>query len=142
MKKITWVCLFIAAVICASFLFKQLNDPAYILKSNEKELAEIVENILADGTALHYEKYKNMTILYNAGDGKVCFCIASFGFGSSSSYEGLYYSVDGKAKAYILNTDTVTFTAKGDGWEWQGDGDNTGYTEKIKGNWYRFKAYF
>lgn len=69
------------------------------------------------------------------------FTIGTKGLVPSSSYYGCYYSPDDVPVAF-QNMD-VELTCDEDGvWHWQGDGDNHGFTYKIRDKWYYFQAHF
>ena len=103
----------------------------------EAAVAEILESRSADGIALD----GILSISYWGGDNAIIeFEVYASGLVPSSTYGGIYYSVDGEPSGF-QNVD-VTLNETDDGWEWQGDGDNRGFTTHIEGNWYTYEASF
>ena len=58
-----------------------------------------------------------------------------------NTYYGCYYSVDDVPLAF-QNADLDLKQTGRNQWTWQSEGDNHGMTERVKKNWYYFKASF
>lgn len=87
------------------------------------------------------DTYNGWSVDYYTENGQVEFLVSSFGFGSSISYKGIYYSVlDIPLGFQGVNVDFTTYE---EGWIWrEADGDNWQYTERIFENWFWFEAHF
>ena len=69
------------------------------------------------------------------------FTLSARGFGSQTSYYGVYYSYRDVPYAFQYGDFPLTPISEGV-WQWQAEGDNHGLTEKIRDHWYYFEAYF
>ena len=85
--------------------------------------------------------YGNWQVAYYAEASAVEFQTNSFGLGSSTTYEGFYYSENDRLIGF--QGVELEFLQDGDGWIWQEtSGDNCDRTERIMAHWYWFKMSF
>lgn len=69
------------------------------------------------------------------------FDVKKGGFGTSTTYEGFYYSLEDIPRGF-QGVD-IEFQCNGVGWEWHdSNNDNSAYTEQIIDNWYWFEMHF
>ncbi len=126
-----------ALTSCAS----DQNEAVEFYNANKSELEAAVAEILASQSTDGVELDGVASISYYQGDDAIIeFEVYASGLVPSSTYGGIYYSVDGEPAGF-QNVD-VTLNETDDGWEWQGDGDNHGITTHIEGNWYTYEASF
>jgi len=72
---------------------------------------------------------------------QVEFLVSASGFGSSTSYKGIYYSAQNIPLGF--QGADVDFVPYENGWRWeQNGGDNWQYTERIFENWFWFEIHF
>lgn len=69
------------------------------------------------------------------------FQLSARGFGSQTSYYGVYYAYDDVPLAFQNGEQALTQTGENI-WQWQAEGDNHGLTEKIRDHWYYYEAHF
>lgn len=133
---------FIVLVIAITFfIFDPLFSINRFVKNNYSELMEYAESMVQAGNNGECAIYGNFEVTYWADSNMVEFIVRKKGLGSSSSYEGFYYSPDNQLLAFQGNL--VDFVPYKSGWIWEeNDGDNHEYIEKIMDNWYRFEIYF
>ena len=111
------------------------------VKNNSVELTQYAENIIQTGSNRENETYGDYEVTYWADTGMVEFVARKAGIGSSSVYEGFYYSLNDTPLGFQGNQ--VDFTVSDSGWTWkESKGDNWEYTEKIQEHWFWFESHF
>lgn len=69
------------------------------------------------------------------------FVVRASGMGSSTAYEGFYYSAQGRPIGF--QGTELDFQPDGAGWRWEESGrDNMELTEQILPHWYWFRMSF
>ena len=133
----------IALLGLACFNILSANDAVgiqrYVL-SNQQELEAFVEDHDWDdpeGTVMRYGTFE-VSAWNDAA--MIQFQVASFGFGSTSSYKGFYYVRDGSPVGF--QGAKLPFSVQGPGLYWTDGTDNWQHVEKICDNWYWFEASF
>lgn len=78
----------------------------------------------------------------NVWDGEheiVEYIVVSRGLVPSGSYYGFFYSPDGVPVSFQNSGEKLLRRSQYE-WVWQGEGDNHGYVELLRPNWYYFEA--
>ena len=90
------------------------------------------------GTRRHYNVWP---VGPDASAQMVQFSVGANGFGSETSYWGIYTTTDGQPAGWP--EPDMPLVPEGDGFFWQEEnGDNTYYTEKINDVWWYYRATF
>nr|WP_325239344.1 hypothetical protein [uncultured Oscillibacter sp.] len=142
-----------AAVICAlcamaaaGFLYAAIfqkrsekdNIIAYV-QTNQEAMEQFVTGLVADPP--EDTAYNGWRVSYYPAVGMVEFITKGSGIGSSTVYEGFYYSEDDRPIGF--QGTEADFTKDESGWSWEEEnGDNHERTEKITARWYWFQMNF
>ena len=117
------------------------REPKLFYMNHKFQLEEAVQEILRGRDVTQVEIEGVRSISYWDGENPIIeFTISAFGLVPSSTYKGVYYSVNGQP-APFQNADLL-LTETQSGWSWRGTGDNGGTTERIEENWFSFEAHF
>lgn len=142
-KRAKMIFAFLAVLSLAIVLFQFHKDPSitHFVEQNYEELTQYAENMIETANAGESVIYKNFEVTYWENEDMVEFLAKKKGIGSSTNYEGFYYSPNDNPLGFQGNQ--VNFIPSESGWMWkESDGDNWEYTEKILECWYWFEIHF
>ena len=142
-KKYTKAILILPALIIAyisylCILHSEWGAKCY-LNSHRSEIEEFALACLENG--LQEDSYHGWQVDCYKDNEQVEFLVSASGFGSSTSYTGIYYSARNIPLGF--QGGNVDFVPYENGWRWkEGNGDNWQYTERISENWFWFEIHF
>ena len=136
----------LCAIAAAGFLyttaFQKRVEKADIIEyvqTNQEALDQFVTGLMADPPG--DTAYNGWQVSYYSAVGMVEFITKGSGVGSSTAYEGFYYSED-DCPIGFQGTE-AGFVPYDTGWSWDEEkGDNRERTEKITAHWYWFQMNF
>lgn len=143
-KKFAKFFLFFFGAVLAVIVLASINkgpkaDVENYVKTNQRELDQFVNKILQEQIA--NAEFDNIQVVYYPNVGMVEFITSTKGIGTSTIYEGFYYSQNGCPIGF--QGTELDFKHDGVEWRWQeSDGDNCEQTKKIINNWYWFRMEF
>lgn len=106
---------------------------------NQAALEQFVFDLLEDPVG--ETRYNGWQVNGYQDAGMVEFITKGTGIGSSTAYEGFYYSEDDRPIGF--QGTELDFVQDGTGWSWkEEDGDNCEHIEKITAHWYWFRMSF
>lgn len=142
-KRVTGIIIIFSLLIIVVTFFA-IRKPVSIqnfVKDHSDKLTQYAESMIQTGSNGKRETYGDYEMTYWATTNMVEFVARKNGIGSSTVYEGFYYSPDDKPLGFQGNQ--VQFTESDSGWIWkESNGDNWEYTEKIQEHWYWFEFHF
>jgi len=131
-KTKKWVCFFLVVIIVAGICYVAnpfLRVKVFIILHHEK-----IEAAMEDGHGVPFLGYKSVNSW--PGDHPMTEFIL---FALGDTYYGCYYSPDDEPMAF-QNVPVVLTQNGHEYWVWQAEGDNHGATQRIRENWFYFKA--
>ena len=106
---------------------------------NQAALEQFVFDLLEDPVG--ETRYNGWQVNGYQDAGMVEFITKGTGIGSSTAYEGFYYSEDDRPIGF--QGTELDFVQDGTSWSWkEEDGDNCEHIEKITAHWYWFRMSF
>ena len=145
MKK-KWLALLLcvaaaAGCLYAAALHKHSTKEGVInyVQANQAALEPFVFDLLEDPVG--ETRYNGWQVNCYQDAGMVEFITKGTGIGSSTAYEGFYYSEDDRPIGF--QGTELDFVRDGTGWSWREEnGDNHEQIEKITAHWYWFRMSF
>ena len=132
--KRKWLCILLAAILLSTALIN--FDPKIKAEKFVGRWGKAIEEGIASGTGVPAGAGD-----FVGNDEMIQFTLSARGFGSQTSYYGVYYSYEDVPHTFQYGDWDLTEIREGV-WEWQAEGDNHGLTEKIRDHWYYFEMYF
>lgn len=128
-------CLYAAALHTHSTKAGVIN----YVQVNQAALEQFAFGLLEDPVG--ETRYNGWQVNSYQDAGMVEFITKGTGIGSSTAYEGFYYSEDDRPIGF--QGTELDFVQDGLGWSWkEEDGDNCEHIEKITAHWYWFRMSF
>lgn len=136
----------LCAIAAAGFLyttaFQKRVEKADIIEyvqTNQEALEQFATGLMADSSG--DTAYNGWQVSCYPAVGMVEFITKGTGVGSSTAYEGFYYSEDDRPIGF--QGTEAGFVPDDTGWSWEEEkGDNRERTEKITAHWYWFQMNF
>lgn len=136
------VCVLCILVIVYAVVFQKRNAKADIIEyvqTNQEALDQFVTGLMADPSG--DTAYNGWQVSCYPAVGMVEFITKGTGVGSSTTYEGFYYSEDDRPIGF--QGTEAGFVPYDTGWSWEEEkGDNRERTERITARWYWFQMNF
>ena len=135
------LCVAAAGCLYAAALHKHSTKEGDInyVQVNQAALEQFAFGLLEDPVG--ETRYNGWQVNGYQDAGMVEFITKGTGIGSSTAYEGFYYSEDDRPIGF--QGTELDFVQDGTGWSWkEEDGDNCEYIEKITAHWYWFRMSF
>ena len=136
------LCAMVASGFLYAAIFQKRSEKDNIIEyvqTNQEALDQFVTGLMAD--PLGDTAYDGWQVSYYPAIGMVEFITKGSGVGSSTAYEGFYYSDDDRPIGF-QGTETG-FVPDDTGWSWEEEkGDNRERTGKITAHWYWFQMNF
>ena len=121
------------------FLYVPKDNIIEYVQTNQETLEQFVTGLMADPPG--DTAYNGWQISCYPAVGMVEFITKGTGVGSSTAYEGFYYSEDDRPIGF--QGTKAGFVPDNTGWSWEEEkGDNRKRTEKITAHWYWFQMNF
>lgn len=135
------LCVAAAGCLYAAALHKHSTKEGVInyVQVNQAALEQFAFGLLEDPVG--ETRYNGWQVNGYQDAGMVEFITKGTGIGSSTAYEGFYYSEDDRPIGF--QGTELDFVQDGTGWSWkEEDGDNCEHIEKITAHWYWFRMSF